>query len=148
MHRSGSEALEQFGATRTTVTSGNSMLNSFANSTGAEMFFNAANSALSSSGLVTSSLNSEAFFYAKGFFMRHGAPEPTAITMALIALDAAKVMGVSVVRALEPLAGTTGLVLSFETYVTANIFRPASSKQTYLVAKQNSNSYRAREIMA
>ena len=78
--------------------------------------------------------------------MKRGVTETVAITMAVLAIDAAKMMGVSVMKALQPLTDSTDLMLSFETFVAMNQFRPVSNQQTYLVPKTNSKSLRNRDI--
>lgn len=146
--RLSTQIINQLGARRNTVTYAGRLVNAFQDATGAEKFFNAANIALGESGLVSDSLNIEEFYVAKSFFVRHGVSDTVAISMAVLSLDTAKIMGVSVMKALQPLNGTTQMVLSFETLVAGNYLRPASSKQTYLVAKDNADSLRSRDIVA
>ena len=145
--RFSTQFIKQQGARRNTVEDDGKFVNTFQDSKGFEQALNAATTALTDKTLVTSSLNSEQYFYAKSFYEGRGATEPTAITLAVLSMDAAKIKGESVMKFLEPMRLDYNGTMDFESIVAANLFRPKSSQQSYLVAKTNDNSYRSRDIL-
>ncbi len=145
--RFSTQFLKQQGARRKTVEDAGRLVNTFQDRKGFEHALNAANTALMDKTLVSSSLNSEQYFFAKSFFQQRGLTETTAATMAVLSMDAAKIMEVSVMVFLEPMRKNPDANLDFEAYVAANLFRPNSSQQTYLLQKENVNSLRSRDIL-
>lgn len=145
--RFSTQFIKQQGARRKTVSEGGKLVNTFQDSKGFEKSVNAAFVALTDKKLVTSSLNSEQYFYAKSFFQTRGSSETTAITLAVLSMDAAKIQGVSVMKFLEPLRTNSENRKNFESFVAINFFRPTSSKQAFLVQKTNDGSFRSRDII-
>lgn len=145
--RFSTQFIKQQGARRNTIESGGKFVNTFQDARGFEHALNSATVALADKNLVTSSLNSEQYFYAKSFYEKRGTTELTAITLAVLSLDAAKIRGVSVMRFLEPMKHSDNKSMDFESFVAANLFRPASSQQSFLVAKTNDDSHRSRDIL-
>jgi hypothetical protein len=143
--RFSTEFLEQLGARRNTVSVDGTFVNTFQDRTGVEQALNAAATALSNNKLRPATLNIEEFLVAKCFYENRGLSETTATTMAVISLDAAKIQGMSVMKFLEPMRQNGSL--SFESIVAANLLRPASSQQTFLVEKSNKKSPKARNVI-
>ena len=145
--RFSTQLLEQFGAQNSVANAGGSRTNTFKNSNGSEHFANPSAVNLSSGKLTPGAFSNNVFSAVRAYFESRGASGPNADAMASIAMDVARLNGVSPISLLD--YNTTGKA-AYNTLIMnyINRFRPNSQPQEVFADTQNKDSLRARQIRA
>ena len=145
--RVSTQLLQQRGARRLTKDVNGALLNTFQARTGTESALNAANTALLGDHLVSAQLPMEKYFVIKSFFLGTGMSDQTAVTMAVVLLDAAKILRVSAMSLLDEIARNDDTLASFQMIVAINIVSPSDAQHTQLNTKDNANAFGNRNIL-
>ncbi|BDR25848.1 hypothetical protein RVBP17_1090 [Pseudomonas phage sp. 30-3] len=141
------DMLKRRGASKKVIQTGSSLVNTFENGSGFDNALDATSLILDNYGNSSvGAVNSNMFFALRSFFVSKHTSLPNAETLALMMLDAAKLLNKPPMTLAEEVASTGQLMLGNDTYTVLNFLRPAGEKQNLLIINDNSGKFRGRNV--
>ena len=145
--RFSSQLLNYHGAEKKVILSRGTIGNTFTNGTGSERAPSPENLALSESNLSGGAIDSSQYYPIRSYFLNRGVGLTNASTLALMVLDAAKMVGMSPRALLErELPSGTNVQFNDDMVLAQNELRPLGNKIGFARDIINNNSVQARNI--
>ena len=144
--RYSTQLINQSGAEKSVVLQDGTFKNDYTYAQGREFFPSSDSVNLSDAVLEKGSANTNIFSAVFGYFQSRGSSEPSARTMALAAIDTAKILKISPISILDYNSSNASIKSEYLTYF--NRVRSLSSPQDKFSNSVNSDSLMARKIRA
>lgn len=146
INRFSTDSLKRQGAKKSVQYTEGRFINTFQNSSGTEKATQSASITLSDNTLVSGSIYVEDYHVALAFFCNNGTSVVSAETMALIAIDSAKLKNVTIAEFLNDFQSEKVNLDSYA-HVYMNLLRPVTSQTSILLTNDNSSCYRKRDLL-
>lgn len=119
----------------------------FADAVGNEKAIEATEIILGTFNYVPGSISKDSFYTVRSYFIKRGVSATNADSMSLLINDAAKAADTSPITLAYAFGEDDEVVLSVETYIATNFFRPPTDQIMVLIENDNKSSFRNRNVI-